>query len=547
MKMPLHRYELNSFPVALQVTGLLLVAVLTLFVRRRYFSPLSDIPGPFVASFTRLWHMNRILKGDQNLELIRLHDKLGHFVRVAPNEVSVSHPDALRKVLLTPLRKGDWYKVVHFPDRRFRNAMGETDPAAKNELSRHLAAGYLLSNVLQAEPAVDDAVELLLGWLDRHADERRPVDLDRFFTYTTFDVIGEVIYSKNFGFLREGRDVGGAIANSLAHNVQVAVGGYMQWLLVLLLNPFVTWLNVLPFGHIFDTAKGAIEERKKNPDARFDAVAHWFRYLEQNPDRMAPREIQSAAMNGVAAGSDTVACGLQAFVYYMIRRPDLWERVRNEIDEAGLSDPGMKKVIPYAETQKLPLLQACIKEALRVFGPAPMGLPRVAGKAGVTIGDRTFPEGTTLSVSVWVIHHSKEIWGPDASEFRPERWLEGKKSSALEKFYMPVSPYNPQSHSVLCRLHTKREQHSSDLVTCHARGRISRGSSSQRYLPRLCVTTRFARSIRVKNGNGRPTSLSHRTHGHVISKRESRPCHNTRACLVSCCWEVTSENVLYLC
>ncbi|ROW02698.1 hypothetical protein VSDG_01937 [Cytospora chrysosperma] len=437
MKTALHRYGLNSFPMALQAAGLLLICIFTLLVRRIYFSPLSDIPGPFVASFTRLWHMHRILKGDQNLELIRLHDRHGHFVRVAPNEVSVSHPDALRRILLTPLRKGDWYKIVHYPDRRFKNAMGETDPAAKNELSRHLAAGYLLSNVLQAEPAVDGAVELLLGWLDRHADERKPVDLDHFFTYTTSDVIGEIIYSKDFGFLREGKDIGGAIANSLDHNRQVAVAGYMQWLLVLLLNPFVTWLNILPFDHILKTTKDAIEERKKNPDARFDAVAHWIRYLEQNPDRMAPSEIQSAAMNGVAAGGDTVSCGLQAFVYHMIRRPDLWERVRNEIDEAGLSDPGMTRVVPYAEAQRLPLLQACIKEALRVFSPAPMGLPRVAGKAGVTIGDHTFPEGTTLSVNAWVIHQSKEIWGPDAREFRPERWLEGKKSSALEKFYMP--------------------------------------------------------------------------------------------------------------
>lgn len=65
--------------------------------------------------------MRRIIKGDQNLELSRLHDKHGHFVRIAPNEVSISHPDAIRKVLLAPLRKGDWYKIVHFPDRRFKN------------------------------------------------------------------------------------------------------------------------------------------------------------------------------------------------------------------------------------------------------------------------------------------------------------------------------------------------------------------------------------------------------------------------------------------
>lgn len=482
--------------------------------------------------------MNRILKGDQNLELIRLHDELGHFVRVAPNEVSVSHPDALRSVLLKPLRKGDWYKMMHFPDRRFKNAMGETDPATKNELSRHLASGYLLSNVLQAEPAIDDTVELLLGWLDQHADERRPIDLDRFFTYTTFDVVGEVIFSKSFGFLREGRDIGGAIANSLAHNIHVAVGGYMQWLQALLSNPFVTWLDILPFGHIIDTAKSAIEERRKTSDARFDAVAHWFRYLEQHPDRMAASEIQSAAINAVAAGADTVACGLQAFVYYMIRRPDLWERVRNEIDEAGLSSPGMKKVVPYAEAQKLTLLQACIKEALRVFGPAPMGLPRVAGKGGVTIGDSTFPEGTTLSVSVWVIHHSKEIWGPDAGEFRPERWLEGEKSSALEKYW------NQAPHCVLYRSNTKHEKHSLDSVTCPVQGRISQGLSCSKFALRSCVPTTFARSVQVKNGDGKPTLPSHYTRGLVTSKRGVIPRRDTRARPVSCCWKVASGNML---
>lgn len=53
------------------------LGLLTLVAWRRYFPPISDIPGPFAASFTRLWHMKRILKGDQNLELIRLHDKHG--------------------------------------------------------------------------------------------------------------------------------------------------------------------------------------------------------------------------------------------------------------------------------------------------------------------------------------------------------------------------------------------------------------------------------------------------------------------------------------
>lgn len=105
--------------------GTAIVGLFTLLVWRRYFSPISDVPGPFVASFTRLWHMHRILKGDQNLELIRLHEthgdnlpfvteteyfadehfSIGHFVRVSYDEVSVTHPDAIKKILLAQLHK----------------------------------------------------------------------------------------------------------------------------------------------------------------------------------------------------------------------------------------------------------------------------------------------------------------------------------------------------------------------------------------------------------------------------------------------------------
>jgi cytochrome P450 len=44
-------------------------------------------------------------------------------------------------------------------------------------------------------------------------------------------------------------------------------------------------------------------------------------------------------------------------------------------------------------------VQACVKEALRVFGPVPMGLPRIAPKGGLTIGARTIPEGTIVSIN----------------------------------------------------------------------------------------------------------------------------------------------------
>ncbi|KAH8744392.1 cytochrome P450, partial [Diaporthe sp. PMI_573] len=90
------------------------------------------------------------------------------------------------------------------------------------------------------------------------------------------------------------------------------------------------------------------------------------------------------------------------------------------------------RVIEYGDAVRLPFFQACLKEALRIHNPVPMGLPRVALKGGLRIGETTLPEGTTMSVSPWVIHHSKEIFGPDA--LRPASSLLGEKENSQKNY-----------------------------------------------------------------------------------------------------------------
>ena len=50
---------------------------LSIVVWHRYLSPLRRVPGPFVASFSRFWHIHHILKGDQDKEFLRIHEKYG--------------------------------------------------------------------------------------------------------------------------------------------------------------------------------------------------------------------------------------------------------------------------------------------------------------------------------------------------------------------------------------------------------------------------------------------------------------------------------------
>ncbi|KAK8087755.1 hypothetical protein PG997_002716 [Apiospora hydei] len=417
------------------VVGGLVALGVFVAMHRVYLSPLRHIPGPAPAAVTRFWYVWRLLKGKINLDILAAHDRYGHFVRIAPNEVSVGHPDGPKKILLATLHKAEWYKIATFPDGRFFNTFAETNPKTKMELTRHIAPGYTMTNLLQAEQAIDSNIVLLLDWLDRFAECGDPIKLGGYLRYATNDIVGDVLFSRPFGFLKKGADIDGCLANNEVQIAYVSVMGFFRWVHVLLLaNPVVTWLGIVPWGHTLNTAKKALQDRQKNPDGRYDVSAHWFRMLNENPGRMQRHEIDSAAFNAISAATDTVAATIQAFMYYLMRHPECRTRVQAEIADAGLQD----RVVSYADAQGLRFLQACVKESLRLFGPVTMGFPRVAPKGGIAIGDQTFPEGTILSVHPWVVHLSKEIWGEDAREFNPDRWM-GDDVARLEKHFIPFS------------------------------------------------------------------------------------------------------------
>lgn len=63
---------------ALVLVGLLIVRA----ILRRYWTPIRDIPGPFLASFSKLWQVYQLWKGHIEEELIQLHKKHGTIPRV---------------------------------------------------------------------------------------------------------------------------------------------------------------------------------------------------------------------------------------------------------------------------------------------------------------------------------------------------------------------------------------------------------------------------------------------------------------------------------
>jgi cytochrome P450 len=66
-------------------------------------------------------------------------------------------------------------------------------------------------------------------------------------------------------------------------------------------------------------------------------------------------------------------------------------------------------------------LEACVRESLRMAGVL-FGPSRLAMK-DIQVGDYTIPKGTLVTLSAYMTHHDKELWGNDVDTYKPERFI----------------------------------------------------------------------------------------------------------------------------
>ena len=131
----------------------------------------------------------------------------------------------------------------------------------------------------------------------------------------------------------------------------------------------------------------------------------------------------------IQAGADTTGTALGSILRFLVINKDAFRRACEEIDAAEkaghLSTP-----IQYEETrQHLPFFAACIKEGLRLNPPATNLFARVAPAGGKVIDGHFIPEGTEITSHAYVMQRNKGLYGEDAENFNPDRWLESEKKS----------------------------------------------------------------------------------------------------------------------
>jgi len=163
---------------------------------------------------------------------------------------------------------------------------------------------------------------------------------------------------------------------------------------------------------------------------RGDLLSMFLKAKEDRPDFFHDDRVLSMAVSMAFAGSETTAISLAAVFYYLLRTPRCLQLLLEEIESAVSShtfEDRPSGLVTWAESQKLPYLDACVKEAFRLHPAVGLTLERVVPAQGAEICGEHIAGGTIVGCNPWVIHRRRDIFGEDAEAFRPERWIEADK------------------------------------------------------------------------------------------------------------------------
>ncbi|XP_062206250.1 cytochrome P450 CYP72A616-like [Phragmites australis] len=118
------------------------------------------------------------------------------------------------------------------------------------------------------------------------------------------------------------------------------------------------------------------------------------------------------------AGMETTSVLLTWTMIVLCMHPEWQDRAREEVLHVfGARTPD------YDGLSRLRIVTMVLYEVLRLYTPL-TALQRRTYKP-MELGGFRYPAGVVLMLPLLCIHHDKDVWGPDASEFRPERFAEG--------------------------------------------------------------------------------------------------------------------------
>ncbi|KAI3444663.1 hypothetical protein Pfo_001328 [Paulownia fortunei] len=180
-------------------------------------------------------------------------------------------------------------------------------------------------------------------------------------------------------------------------------------------------------------------EKEQQCNDKEDILSRFLVESKKDPGTMTDQYLRDIILSFMIAGKDTTANTLSWFIYILCKNPLIQEKIAQEVGKV-ISSPQSEasfsnfvESITYEALEEMHYLHATLTETLRLYPAVP-----VDGRCAET--DDTLPDGFRLKKGdgvyymAYAMGRMPYIWGYDAEEFKPERWLKNG-------MFQPESPF----------------------------------------------------------------------------------------------------------
>ncbi|XP_062001768.1 cytochrome P450 704C1-like [Rosa rugosa] len=192
------------------------------------------------------------------------------------------------------------------------------------------------------------------------------------------------------------------------------------------------------FVHQLIRRKRTLLGSQKDSNDRQDILSRFLLESEKNPEEMNDKYLSDIILNFMIAGKDTSANTLSWFFYMLSKNPLIQEKVAQEVrDVVGLNHEAnideFVANITDAALEKMHYLHASLTETLRLYPAVPID-GRHAEVDDILPDGFRVKKGDSINYMSYAMGRMLYIWGKDAEEYRPERWLNNG-------IFQPESPF----------------------------------------------------------------------------------------------------------
>lgn len=342
-----------------------------------------------------------------------MHEKYGEVVRVAPDELSYTTPNAWRDIYghraqgQKEMTKYDkFYKPI---DLGFQDII-TADREEHGRLRRMLSHGFSDKSMRDQEPLIKQYLDLLIDRLHENCGGgSKPLNMILWYNWTTFDIIGDLAFGESFGCLQKSdyHPWVTMIFSMIKAGAVFQASAYFPPLKKLFISMIPKSVMAKREAHIRLTREKVMRRQaveKERPDFFGEILKKQSEYvrlvspslcgfhghgpLTTFAQKMSLEELESNGNILIIGGSETTATLLSGVTYFLLTNPHVLGKLEDEVRSTFKNEDE----IDIVSVNKLTYMLACLDEALRMYPPTPLGLPRVVPQGGELINGQYVPE-----------------------------------------------------------------------------------------------------------------------------------------------------------